>query len=106
MISLLSQFYQDVSDQIGPSCAILVFIVIPILVPVIIILDIDAENPGPSLLRALKTIGLLTVGTVVACIASIAKHAMTNTSFLEGFGIGLIFAVMIGAIFLLRRSEK
>jgi protein-S-isoprenylcysteine O-methyltransferase Ste14 len=95
--------FNVVRSVTGDACAILVLVVLPVLVPIIVIFEAQRSDLNASLWRALKVVGLFVVAAVLSCLLSFAKQAVLS-SFLGGFGIGLIHLAIIGGALLLARS--
>ena len=51
MLEFLSNFYDATKGQLGTACAVLLLFVLPVLIPVAIVVDLDTTDVGGSLRR-------------------------------------------------------
>jgi hypothetical protein len=101
----ISQLYTFFLTEFGLSCAMLICIVLPLLIPVVFLIEYDSANVTAGLVRGLKLFGILSVTAAAACVASIVKKAAFQ-SFIDALGVAIIYAVILGAVFVFTRDEK
>ena len=104
-MTFLPELYKQVAGAIGPHCAILVFIVLPLVIPVVLFIEFDKTDPASGLARGLKIIGILAIAVILSCVASGIKNAV-GQSHLEGIGIALINIAVIGTAWILARQSR
>ena len=105
VISLLENLFQAAQDQFGSACAVLLIFVLPVLVPVALVADLDRDDLAAGFKRGFKVLGIFLVAAGLSCLLSVIFQALFN-SFLGGFGLGFLHVAVVGlALFIMRIRE-
>ena len=105
MMGFLSDLYDATKGQLGAACAMLLLFVLPVLIPVAIVVDLDTSDVSGSMWRGLKVVGIFLLAAAVGCLASLALMALFGRH-LGGFGLGAVHVLVVGLTVVLGRSSR